>query len=167
MLTGDRQHRRFHQDSKGCILASPDDATTAYFNGSNGAIDSFGRIVSVLGYLSPRLVNASTVAGACPACPRVQSCNHSVWGIVLLQWDPRCRPQLINHWIRMSSRSDGVIDFGSTVCAAAEPSRLAAAFASGDHLHLSAEAAKSWRRDRSEAVYRHKLKRTMARPVYH
>jgi len=43
----------------------------------------------------------------------------------------------VNQWIRTSGRFDGVIDFDAAARDPAEPTRLAPAVDSGDHLHLS------------------------------
>jgi lysophospholipase L1-like esterase len=45
--------------------------------------------------------------------------------------------QKINEWIRTSGRFDAVIDFDAALRDPADPSRLASAFDSGDHLHPS------------------------------
>lgn len=45
--------------------------------------------------------------------------------------------QEVNRWIRTSGRFDAVIDFAAAVAAPADPTRLAPAADSGDHLHLS------------------------------
>ncbi len=45
--------------------------------------------------------------------------------------------QAVNHWIRTSGQFDAVIDFDAAIRDPADPSRLAAAFDSGDHLHPS------------------------------
>jgi lysophospholipase L1-like esterase len=45
--------------------------------------------------------------------------------------------QTVNTWIRTSGKFDAVIDLDSAVRDATDPSKLAAAYDSGDHLHLS------------------------------
>lgn len=45
----------------------------------------------------------------------------------------------INHWIRSSGEPDAVVDFDAALRDLVDPSRLAAAFDSGDHLHPSEE----------------------------
>jgi len=46
--------------------------------------------------------------------------------------------QAVNDWIRTSGRFDAVIDLDAAVRDEPFPSNLAAAYDSGDHLHLSA-----------------------------
>ncbi|MDG4770622.1 SGNH/GDSL hydrolase family protein [Solwaraspora sp. WMMD792] len=41
----------------------------------------------------------------------------------------------VNHWIRTSGTFDGVIDFAAALADPADPTRLATAYDSGDHLH--------------------------------
>jgi lysophospholipase L1-like esterase len=45
--------------------------------------------------------------------------------------------QTVNQWIRTSGEFDGVIDFDAATRDPAHPTRLAAAWDVGDHLHLS------------------------------
>jgi lysophospholipase L1-like esterase len=45
----------------------------------------------------------------------------------------------INRWIRSSGEPDAIVDFDAALRDPADPSRLAAAFDSGDHLHPSEE----------------------------
>jgi lysophospholipase L1-like esterase len=51
--------------------------------------------------------------------------------------------QTINRWIRTSGRFDAVIDFDAAMRDAKDPTRLAAAADSGDHLHPSVAGYKS------------------------
>jgi lysophospholipase L1-like esterase len=47
--------------------------------------------------------------------------------------------EAVNHWIRTSGRFDAVIDFDAATRDPAQPTRLLAAYDTGDHLHLSPE----------------------------
>jgi lysophospholipase L1-like esterase len=45
--------------------------------------------------------------------------------------------QAVNHWIRTSDRFDAVIDFDRAARDPDDPTTIAPAFDSGDHLHLN------------------------------
>jgi lysophospholipase L1-like esterase len=57
-----------------------------------------------------------------------------------LYWTPEgeVTREAVNHWIRTSGAFDGVIDFARATRARFDPTRLAPAYDSGDHLHLNA-----------------------------
>jgi lysophospholipase L1-like esterase len=74
-----------------------------------------------------------------------------VYGATLLPYggafyfsaDGEADRQAVNQWIRTSGKFDGVIDFDLAARDAANPSRLAAGFDSGDHLHPGADGYKA------------------------
>jgi lysophospholipase L1-like esterase len=98
------------------------------------------------GFIPTEVVSADDIiAGYRQMIARAHSRGVRIYGATLTPFegvgppyfsaDGEAKRQAVNQWIRTSREFDAVIDFDAVVRDPAHPTRIAAAFDSGDHLH--------------------------------